>query len=1710
MIKRTLDMTRVAFRGVLIASLLSLLASAQLVRYDSQVIGPKGVAPSQNVAICSPNSNMSSQPCSPLATLFTENIASISRSVGVTTVTTAGNHGLGIGAAIVISGVADNTYNGPATVASVISSTTFTYLNPGSDGSSSGGTIGGPNPITTDALGNYNFYAAVGSYDIQIYGPQVATQFVLRNITLGGNGTPGGPILLSYLNCPTTGTVLNGPVQLAQQSIGGNPTSCVIGTPAGSTSAIGICNANCGTSGVALIAYQGTQGCIFTGTTTIGDVAATSTTANNQCDDVGATRLPGVQSLGRISNVNAGVSTVANVILFTGDMVGAGGSGANGTVNNAPQFAQPFYSSPGSNNQISGDTKCATDGVGNQSGCNSIKVGTPGTLGQITYGNNPVAGSAAKPASSNSTTFTDINGNFLCINGAGTSCTGTTVDVRVGYGNSGGVDCSGATDSTANLQAMINNAPDFTKFVFPVNCKVLVSTTGGAPKAITIQSRAGLEFWFEGRNASSCDLGNTGPGGAAIIDNSTYVSGATIFYINQSQRLLFHNVVMRLNGAVDIGFDVDQTTSPPITTANIWENACVQNNATRNASFKGWRFSNTSTNNIEAQSIIHPYVQCSSQAATSYTSNGYGIWFSPANSNQKTEVVDAMTTNNCSIDEVMGTGSDYTATNFLMSNSYSNVQAGTFNNYISGMRSENATYPISVVNPNGPLFVLHSDLASIQGGGRPLDCTQGTPTQGCGFVIGVGDEADTAVDFINPTANGANTGGFLVGLRNITINQFEWQNGVFATGSLNGVLGFTPILNTFGEYLSPSVSPNVNSNNQQSAPFVLESAYGSTPSFDTNLFQNIPNGGFGNITNATFVLGAVNKTSGLGGAANWPGTGITHWLAFLGNQSGMNVVQSPQPVAPILNVVGGTGSTCYTYLFVAHGNVGTTQAGTSAQTCLGPLVLTGSNYVRLSLPATPGATYYDVYRTQCAGNGICLTNPTGIIGQMAAVIYVNGLQSAASAISLFDTGLTGGGQTAPTTNTTGVIVGALQAAPSTFTIYPATDSTCTVYSSSGTQYCAVSNSGGVQFTGTDAAVVINNVLGNLSATGGTLYFRNGVYSLNSATAETNSGCTSDFYSIGIPTGGQYNFKFVGESLTTWVGEGSAPIQTNGVLFNVTSTAVTAAGSNFLAAIWQRPSGGSACSGFTFNNYDSFRNIAVRFPTNQRGNEGGFVMWAAEALEYRDVLADFNIQYSSIATGSAPVVGTAGSFGITGTYNSSGNDNYFYDANATGWDICYDLGEHTMGDEFNAIYCNHAAEIGRTGTANLFHGVMLRHFVDQENLSGVLIGPTVQAGTIIDLLNYDIEIGNTNWYTRTTGGFSESNPGFATGIISFETVLQGSGPVTYPLFVAGQGQSTQFTVVAPVAPQHPYNQIFTDNFTRITAGTLGHNWILGNQAGNSAIPIVSNKAQVSPSNVGWQSVFGYFTNNQFASITIGTVTSNANSKAGALVRNSSTVQTFYRLMCAGTGSTTSITMDKTVAGTGTTLATSAQVCTTGDTLEIDIIGTQIFGYYTPNGGTQPTVVLTANDSAITSGNPGMLINGSGATTSVTGFSAGSLTGLRTNANAMLSTPTNCSAVGTAANPSVVSCASSTTGAFSCATNASGGSCVVNTNAVTANSNIFVWQRQDTTTGTRLGVTCNTTSATAPAGVTAVTAGTSFTINLGTITTNPMCFNYMIVN
>ncbi len=102
---------------------------------------------------------------------------------------------------------------------------------------------------------------------------------------------------------------------------------------------------------------------------------------------------------------------------------------------------------------------------------------------------------------------------------------------------------------------------------------------------------------------------------------------------------------------------------------------------------------------------------------------------------------------------------------------------------------------------------------------------------------------------------------------------------------------------------------------------------------------------------------------------------------------------------------------------------------------------------------------------------------------------------------------------------------------------------------------------------------------------------------------------------------------------------------------------------------------------------------------------------------------------------------------------------------------------------------------------------------------------------------------------------------------------------------------------------------------------------------------------------------------------------------------------------------------------------------------------------------------------------------------------------------IGTASNCNST---ASPAV--CASAAAGSVAMPSGTD--TLVVNTSAITANSQIFI--TEDSSLGSRLGITCNTTVSRTYA-VSARTSGTSFTIkSSNNPVTNKACLSYMIVN
>ena len=148
------------------------------------------------------------------------------------------------------------------------------------------------------------------------------------------------------------------------------------------------------------------------------------------------------------------------------------------------------------------------------------------------------------------------------------------------------------------------------------------------------------------------------------------------------------------------------------------------------------------------------------------------------------------------------------------------------------------------------------------------------------------------------------------------------------------------------------------------------------------------------------------------------------------------------------------------------------------------------------------------------------------------------------------------------------------------------------------------------------------------------------------------------------------------------------------------------------------------------------------------------------------------------------------------------------------------------------------------------------------------------------------------------------------------------------------------------------------------------------------------------------------------------------------------------------------------------------------------------YVSFNTKLQPQSTAVTAMTILGGGNVGIGTTAPGSLLSVNGRASANLFG----------SETNCSS---SAGPAV--CAAAAAG--SVIIPAAGTDVTVNTTAVTANSQIFAIF--DQSLGTKLGVTCNSTTANPHIG--ARVAGTSFTIhaNVSPIT-NPACFSYFLIN
>jgi hypothetical protein len=216
------------------------------------------------------------------------------------------------------------------------------------------------------------------------------------------------------------------------------------------------------------------------------------------------------------------------------------------------------------------------------------------------------------------------------------------------------------------------------------------------------------------------------------------------------------------------------------------------------------------------------------------------------------------------------------------------------------------------------------------------------------------------------------------------------------------------------------------------------------------------------------------------------------------------------------------------------------------------------------------------------------------------------------------------------------------------------------------------------------------------------------------------------------------------------------------------------------------------------------------------------------------------------------------------------------------------------------------------------------------------------------------------------------------------------------------------------------------------------------------------------------------------------TNSLNLLANGLGLDTSTAGT----LSIGTATATTISLGRT--GQNVIVNSKVGISTSTPSANLDVNGNMFANFITVLANNLGLDTLTAGQLNIGSTTATSIVIGrSSITTTVPGT-------LKVGA---VSTVSNCNS---SASPAV--CSSAPSGSVAMAT---GGSTLqVNTTAVTANSQIFIME--DSSLGTRLGITCNTTTGRIYT-ISARTAGSNFTIkSTANPATNKACLSYFIVN
>jgi len=383
----------------------------------------------------------------------------------------------------------------------------------------------------------------------------------------------------------------------------------------------------------------------------------------------------------------------------------------------------------------------------------------------------------------------------------------------------------------------------------------------------------------------------------------------------------------------------------------------------------------------------------------------------------------------------------------------------------------------------------------------------------------------------------------------------------------------------------------------------------------------------------------------------------------------------------------------------------------------------------------------------------------------------------------------------------------------------------TFYLTSGTYYARNNATHAVDYSGSDAGVVIRSAIAHNAAVCGHLYFTSAVYNINSLVQE-NTGGYSHYYGIGFPhsaaTGFKCQWTVEGDSTLVPLDQFAAPAQTNGAIFYVTPTAVaTVSSTTEIMAFWTRPD-----ATYIVGPVLSFKNIGVRFPDNQRGSETAINSTQAASVDYESVMADFATAENDL---QFPVAGSHGLYGIT-TTDSVHEQNYMRNTYAFGYDHCLDIqSEHSVLINSYGARCNYAIDYGVRGTGGVSHASSWMSSGWGECAHGLTLGSMMQAGSMLDISGLDIEDATTGTWVPVAHA-SEAHPGYTFGRISYSRVYQAVGlsPLAF-LFDGGGGGSFELKTSSPTGTYVSFDTFVGTAGTLLSAHTsnTGGTWTLYN-------------------------------------------------------------------------------------------------------------------------------------------------------------------------------------------------------------------------------------------------------------------------------------------